>query len=82
MIFTALFGSISFALTEPPVIQPYMLGYIHLDSALLLFIGSALISRFGVKLNHHLPLIWRKTILGLILVLICIRLTLLLINGG
>ncbi len=82
MIFTALFGSLSFALTEPPVIQPYMLGYIHLDSALLLFIGSALISRFGVKLNHKLPLIWRKTILGLILVLICVRLTLFLINGG
>jgi uncharacterized membrane protein YfcA len=81
MIFTALFGSISFAVSKSNIFHPYMLGYIHLDSALLLFMGSALISRLGVKLNQHLPLKWRSTILGLILVLICVRLILLLINS-
>jgi uncharacterized membrane protein YfcA len=81
MIFTALFGSISFAVSKSNIFHPYMLGYIHLDSALLLFMGSALISRLGVKLNQHLPLKWRSTILGLILVLICVRLIFLLINS-
>ncbi len=82
MIFTALFGSISFALSSPPENHPYMLGYIHLDSALLLFFGSALISRWGVGLNQILPLKWRKTVLGVLLVLICFRLILMLLNNN
>jgi uncharacterized membrane protein YfcA len=81
MVFTALFGSLSFALSTFGGNQDYMLGYIHLDSALLLFAGSALISPLGVRFNHHLPLRWRKTILGIILVLICFRLMLMFFNG-
>jgi len=82
MIFTALFGSLSFALSTHPERHPYMLGFIHLDSVLLLFIGSALSSRLGVKLNQQFSLTWRKTILGFILMLICFRLMLLLLNSN
>jgi uncharacterized membrane protein YfcA len=79
MIFTTFFSSLAFAFSESGLSQPFMLGYIHLDTALLLFLGSALVSRFGVGLNHKVPLIWRKTILGMLLLFICIRLLFLLI---
>ena len=81
MVFTALFGSLSFALSPFEGNQNYMLGYIHLDSALLLFAGGAMISPIGVKLNHLLSLRLRKSILGIILVLICFRLMLMFLNG-
>jgi len=81
MIFTAFFASISFAFANIDLKQPYTLGYIHLDTAVLLFIGSALISRIGVSINHIIPLFWRKTILGILLLFICVRLVLLMINS-
>jgi uncharacterized membrane protein YfcA len=81
MIFTAFFASLSFSLSEINISMPYTIGYIHLDTALLLFIGSALFSRIGVSLNLKISLFWRKTILGLLLLSICIRLTILLINS-
>jgi uncharacterized membrane protein YfcA len=81
MIFTAFFASISFAFASIDLNQPYTLGYIHFDTAVLLFMGSALISRIGVSLNHKIPLFWRKTVLGILLLFICARLILLLVNS-
>jgi uncharacterized membrane protein YfcA len=80
MIFTTLFGSISFALTHTSGAAGLTLGFIHLDTALVLFCGSALFARYGVKINQQLSLYWRKTALGLLLLLICLRLIIMLIN--
>ena len=73
MIFTTFFASLSFAMVDHDYSKPYALGYIHLDTALLLFIGSAFVSRFGVFLNYKVSLFWRKSVLGLLLLFICIR---------
>jgi len=81
MIFTAFFASLSFAFSDINLHQTFTIGYIHLDTALLLFLGSALISRFGVSLNHKIPLFWRKTFLGVLLLSICFRLILLMFNS-
>lgn len=81
MIFTAFFASLSFAFCSINLHQPYTIGYIHLDTAILLFLGSALVSRIGVSLNHKIPLFWRKTFLGMLLLFICVRLILLMINS-
>jgi uncharacterized membrane protein YfcA len=81
MIFTAGSAALSFALSHINLEQVFTIGYIHLDIALLLFTGSAIISRFGVSLNHKIPLYWRKTVLGILLLLICFRLILMLINS-
>jgi uncharacterized membrane protein YfcA len=81
MIFTAFFASLSFAFSNINLEQTYTIGYIHLDKALLLFLGSALVSRFGVSLNHKIPLFWRKTFLGILLLLICFRLILMMFNS-
>jgi uncharacterized membrane protein YfcA len=80
MIFTAFFASLSFAISDISISMPYTIGYIHIDTALMLFIGSALFSRIGVSLNLKISLFWRKTILGLLLLSICIRLIFLMIN--
>jgi uncharacterized membrane protein YfcA len=80
MIFTTAFASISFALASNPEAGKLTLGYIHFDYALLLFCGSLIFSRIGVRINQKVPLFWRKTILGIILVFICIRLFIMLIN--
>jgi uncharacterized membrane protein YfcA len=74
MIFTALFASLSYALMDDVAPGLMIFGYIHLDTSILLFLGSALCSRIGVKLNNLFPLFWRKTILSLILLLVSIRL--------
>ena len=74
MIFTALSGALSYALSNHALTQFPTIGYIHLDAALLLVIGSAGSSRIGVRINQHFPLFWRKTLLGLILLFICLRL--------
>lgn len=81
MIYTAFFASLSFALSDPGIHDSFMLGYIHLDIAFLLFLGSASISRTGVSINQKIPLFWRKTVLGFLLLFICIRLLFLLTNS-
>jgi uncharacterized membrane protein YfcA len=81
MIFTAFFASLSFAIANSDLTSPFTIGYIHLDSAVLLFLGSAFISRYGVNLNQKFPLFWRKTVLGLLLLSICIRLIFLLVEA-
>lgn len=80
MIFTTFFGSISFALNNPVNTQSMTFGWIHLDTAVLLFAGSALFSGIGVRVNQKFPLFWRKTILGLLLLFICVRLIFMLLN--
>lgn len=80
MIITASFASLSFAQVENPNAGPLSLGYIHLDIAALLFVGSLICSRIGVHINQKIPLFWRKTILGLLLLFICIRLFFMLIK--
>lgn len=80
MIFTTAFASISFALVSNPNAGKMTLGYIHFDYALLLFCGSLIFSRIGVRINQKVPLFWRKTILGIILVFICIRLFIMLVS--
>ncbi len=81
MIFTTFFASLSFAITNSEVNGPFTLGYIHLDTAVLLFLGSAFFSRYGVTLNQKIPLLWRKIVLGLLLLFICIRLIFLLVEA-
>jgi uncharacterized membrane protein YfcA len=73
MIFTTFFTSLSFALAGSNIQSSFLLGYIHLDKAFLLFLGSAFFSRIGVKINDHVPFSWRKKGLILIILLICIR---------
>jgi uncharacterized membrane protein YfcA len=80
MIFTTLFGSISFALSHTTSAAGLTLGLIHLDTALVLFCGSALFAKYGVKVNQRLSLFWRKTALGLLLLFICLRLIIMLLN--
>ncbi len=80
MIFTTLFGSISFALTHTTSTAGLTLGLIHLDTALVLFCGSALFSKYGVRINQKLSLFWRKTVLGVLLLLICLHLIEMLFN--
>ena len=79
MIFTSLFASFSYAIMDKAAIGPMVFGYIHLDTSILLFLGSATFSRFGVKLNNIFPLFWRKTILGLILLFVSARLLLMVV---
>ncbi len=79
MIFTALFASLSYALMNDVSAGKMIFGYIHLDTSIILFLGSALFSRIGVKLNNLFPLFWRKTILGIILLLVSVRLFLMII---
>ena len=79
MIFTALFASLSYALMENVAEGPMIFGYIHLDTSIFLFLGSILFSRIGVKLNNLFPLFWRKTILGLILLIVSVRLILMVV---
>jgi uncharacterized membrane protein YfcA len=74
MIFTALFASLSFALADFEATGFITVGYIHLDTALLLFAGSAIFSRLGVRINQQVPLFWRKTVLAILLFFICLRL--------
>jgi uncharacterized membrane protein YfcA len=74
MIFTTLFASLSFAITESNLNTRFTMGYIHFDTALLLFFGSALFSRVGVRINQDFSLFWRKSILGALLLFICMRL--------
>jgi uncharacterized membrane protein YfcA len=81
MIFTSFFASLSFALAESSSLHPFKIGYIHLDSALLLFLGSALFSPVGVRINLNFPPLWRRRILGTILLLVCIRLVEMLVNS-
>jgi uncharacterized membrane protein YfcA len=81
MIFTAFFASLSFAIADINLSMSFTIGYIHIDTAILLFLGSALFSRIGVSLNLKISFFWRKTILGLLLVSICFRLIYLLINS-
>jgi uncharacterized membrane protein YfcA len=81
MIFTAGFATLSFASGGIDLEQTYTIGYIHFDIAVFLFAGSAMISRFGVSLNQKIPLFWRKTVLGILLLLICFRLILMMINS-
>jgi uncharacterized membrane protein YfcA len=81
MIFTAFFASLSFAFAKTDLTMNYTIGYIHLDTALPLFLGSALFSKYGVSLNLKISLFLRKTILGLLLLSICIRLIFLLVNS-
>ena len=79
MIFTALFASISFALMDDVTTGKMIFGYIHLDTSIFLFLGSALFSKIGVKLNNLFPLFWRKTILSIILLFVSVRLLLMII---
>ena len=74
MIFTTLFASISFAYADFQAGGYLTIGYIHMDTALLLFAGSATFSRIGVYFNQDFSLFWRKTVLAIILLIICIRL--------
>ncbi len=80
MIFTTAFASISFAFAQNPNAGSFTVGYIHFDIAALLFMGSLLFSRIGVGINQKVPLFWRKTILGIILLFICVRLLIILIQ--
>lgn len=79
MIFTALFAATSYALMENVGEGAMIFGYLHLDTSILLFLGSAIFSRIGVKINNIFPLFWRKTILGLILIFVGVRLLLMVI---
>jgi len=80
MIFTALFGCISYAIKTDISNDTFVSGYVHFDTAFLLFLSSALFSKFGVNLNQKFPLFWRKTILGLLLLFLSFRIVFMLIN--
>jgi len=78
MIFTCFFASIPFALNGGGISQFPVVGYVHLDIAFFLFTGSFIFTKIGVLINQDFPLFWRKTVLGSLMLLICIRLTVML----
>ena len=80
MIFTSLSASLTYAFSPFTSAMPFSFGYIHLDYTFFLFAGSLLFSRFGYRWNKRLPLFWRKLVLGLILLILCIRIFFLLIR--
>jgi uncharacterized membrane protein YfcA len=80
MIFTTFFASLSFAFVHTDINEKFALGYIHIDTALLLFLGSAFFSRIGVLINQNFSLFWRKTVLGCLLLFICLRLFLMILD--
>ena len=81
MIFTAFFASLSFATAKITMADKFVLGYIHIDVAILFFLGSAIFSRFGVNLNQKISLTFRKTVLAVLLLFICIRFVFMLFNN-
>jgi uncharacterized membrane protein YfcA len=81
MIFTNFFASLSFATAKVTIANKLVLGYIHIDIAILFFLGSAISSRFGVNLNQKISLTFRKTVLAFLLLFICIRFIFMLFNN-
>lgn len=79
MMFTALFASISFAIADDAADGNMVLGYIHLDTSILLFLGNAAFTKVGVRVNKKLSLYWRKTVLGCILIFVSLRLILMMV---
>jgi uncharacterized membrane protein YfcA len=73
MIFTALAASLTYSFTDFKSARPFTVGYIHIDISLVLFLGSLLFSSFGYRWNQKIPLVWRKTILSIVLVMLCVR---------
>ena len=80
MVFTSLAASITYALSPFSSRLPYSVGYIHFDLTLFLFLGSLVFARFGYRWNKRLPLFWRKTVLGGILLILCVRIFFVLIK--
>lgn len=80
MIFTTLFASLSFAFADTDINTKFTFGYIHLDTVLLLFLGSTFFSWIGVLVNQNFSLFWRKTVLGCLLLFVCLRLLLMMLN--
>jgi uncharacterized membrane protein YfcA len=80
MIFTSLAGSTGYAFTAFKSDNPLALGYIHPQLSLMLFLGSLVFSCFGYRLNKRITLFWRKTILSIILGILCVRIFFLLVR--
>jgi uncharacterized membrane protein YfcA len=80
MIFTSLAGSAGYAFTSFKSEAPFSVGYIHPELSLMLFLGSLIFAGFGYRLNKRISLFWRKTILSIILAILCVRIFFLLIR--
>lgn len=80
MIFTASFAAFAFAIM--PVENPtgWQIGYIHIDTALLLFASAIPSAYLGTKFQKYLSLKIRKNLLGFLLLLIGVRFTIKLIS--
>lgn len=82
MMFTAAFGALLFAVAGPGnntgLLQA---GFVHLDAAMVIFLGALPVALTGAAYQHRIPLRWRKTILGTFLVVIGFRLLLELISA-
>ena len=72
--------ALEFAIADNVTERAMVLGYIHLDTSILLFLGSAAFTKVGVKMNNKLPLFWRKTVLGTILIFVSLRLLYMMIS--
>jgi uncharacterized membrane protein YfcA len=80
MIFTSIAGSIGYAFTSFKSDAPFAVGYIHPQLSLMLFLGSLVFACFGYRLNKRISLFWRKTILSIILAILCVRIFFLVIR--
>lgn len=71
MLFTTFFGAL--ALASPTVPTDLQWGYIHLDKAFLLASGAFCTSWFARKVQGHLPVHWRLSLLTGLLFLLFLK---------
>ncbi|MGD9897857.1 MAG: sulfite exporter TauE/SafE family protein [Calditrichaceae bacterium] len=76
MLFTTSFGTLAFAFMHHDHASAWQFGYVHIDTALLIFAGAFPAAYFGSYFQHKLSLTLRKIFLGGMLTIIGIRLLL------
>lgn len=73
MMFVSFFGALAFALEPVPATAVWQIGAVHIDSALMLFLGAIPAAWFGTKIHDSVSLKLQKTLLAVFLIIIFIR---------
>lgn len=74
MLFTTSFGTLAFAFMHHEQASAWQLGFVHIDTALLIFAGAFPAAYLGSYFQHRLSLKLRKSLLGGMLIIIGLRL--------
>ncbi len=75
MMTASLFGALAFALESVPATEAWQIGAVHLDSALIIFLGALPASWFGTIIQDSVSLKLQKTLLAIFLIIIFIRMS-------